>query len=181
MSLGLSYPYIHQGSKPNGSKWRLSLIYYHWISCHSSSMFLTQYLTALQIWLEVCFICTLSSRRQITKHGKTGFLDIHSDINITFYVFICFHPVALNVALKWRFGISSHAIKTQLEIFKTDFTKPSFKHAKVIFPSAAFLYSLSILIVSRMFSKTLNLMIATKAAYLWNKNHQQNLIVMCYK
>ena len=28
------------------------------------------------------------------------FLDLYSDGNITFYVFICFHLVALNVALK---------------------------------------------------------------------------------
>ena len=25
---------------------------------------------------------------------KTGFLDLYSDVNVTFYVFICFHLVA---------------------------------------------------------------------------------------
>ena len=75
---------------------------------------------------------------------KTGFLDLYSDGNVTFYVFVCFHLVAYNVALKCRFGVSSHAINTQDEIFKRDFTKPSFKHAKIIFLSVAFLYSLSI-------------------------------------
>ena len=30
---------------------------------------------------------------------KTGFLDLYSDVNVTFYVFICFHLVASNVAL----------------------------------------------------------------------------------
>ena len=75
---------------------------------------------------------------------KTGFLDLSSDVNVTFYVFKCFHLVALNVALKSRFGISSQATNTQLEIYKRYFTKPSFKHAKNIFSSVAFLYSLSI-------------------------------------
>ena len=42
----------------------------------------------------------LSSRRETTKHGKDGFLDLYSDFNYTFYVFICFHLVALTVALK---------------------------------------------------------------------------------
>ena len=75
---------------------------------------------------------------------KTGFLAIYSDVNVTFFVFICFHLVALNVAFKRRFGISSYAINTQLEIFKRDFTKQLFKHAKIIFPFVAFLYSLSL-------------------------------------
>ena len=34
---------------------------------------------------------------------------------------------------------------TRLDIFKRDFANLSFKHAKNIFPSVAFLYSLSIL------------------------------------
>ena len=75
---------------------------------------------------------------------KTGFLDLYSDVHVTFYVFICFNLVAKNVALKWRFSISSHAINTQLEIVKRDFTKQSLKHAKIIFPYVAFLYSLGI-------------------------------------
>ena len=61
---------------------------------------------------------------------KTGFLDIDSDVNVIFYVFICFYLVALNEALKWRFGISSHAINTPIEIFEGDYTKPSFDPAK---------------------------------------------------
>ena len=75
---------------------------------------------------------------------NTECLDLYSDVNVTFYVFKCFHLVALNVALKWCIGISSQAISTQLEIFQRYFTKPSFKHAKNIFSSVAFLYSLSI-------------------------------------
>ena len=31
---------------------------------------------------------------------KTRFLDLYSDVNVTFYVFICLHLVAYNVALK---------------------------------------------------------------------------------
>ena len=58
---------------------------------------------------------------------------------------------------KSRFGISSHAINTQLDIFKRDFTKPSFKHAKIIFPSVAFLYSLSIEFILIIFLITLRL------------------------
>ena len=41
----------------------------------------------------------------------------------------------------WYFIIS---YKYSRKIFKRDFTKPSFKHAKLIFLSVAFLYSLSI-------------------------------------
>ena len=38
-------PYIHQRPKPGGSKWRLSFIHYHCVSCHSISVFLRN------IWL----------------------------------------------------------------------------------------------------------------------------------
>ena len=31
---------------------------------------------------------------------KSGFLDLYSDASVIFYVFRCFHLVALNVALK---------------------------------------------------------------------------------
>ena len=31
---------------------------------------------------------------------RRGFLNLYSDVNITFYVFICFHLAALNEALK---------------------------------------------------------------------------------
>ena len=31
---------------------------------------------------------------------KSGFLDLYSDDSVTFYVFMCFHLVSLNVALK---------------------------------------------------------------------------------
>ena len=84
---------------------------------------------------------------------KTFFFKFYSAFNVTFYVFICFHLVALTVALKLRFAISSHAINTQLDIFKRDFTKPSFKHAKKnIFRSVAFLYSLSkYFLISKLF------------------------------
>ena len=37
---------------------------------------------------------SLSSRGKITRHEKTGFLDLYSDVNVTFYVLICFHLVA---------------------------------------------------------------------------------------
>ena len=32
-------PYIHKRPKPDGSKWRLSFIHYHCVSCHSCSVF----------------------------------------------------------------------------------------------------------------------------------------------
>ena len=73
---------------------------------------------------------------------KTGFLDLYSDVNVTFYVFM-FSSCSVKCSVKMTLW-SSHALNSQLEIFTRDFTKPSFKHTKNIFPSVAFLYSLSI-------------------------------------
>ena len=42
-----------------------------------------------------------------------GFLDLHTDIHVTFYVFICFQIAALILSLKRRFRISSHAMISQ--------------------------------------------------------------------
>ena len=107
-------PYIHQRPKPDGYKWRLSFIHYRCVSCHSSSVF------GRNIWLHYEYDWTFvylhivkSTPNNQTWKKKSGFLDLYSDVNATYYVSICFHLVAWNVALKWRFGISLHALTTQ--------------------------------------------------------------------
>ena len=91
---------------------------------------------------------------------KTGFLDLYSDVNVIFNVAIFFSSCSEICKVKWRFGISSQTINTHLEIFKRDFTKPSFKHSKIIFVSVAFLFSLSILI--RLFVLQENVTLTTE-------------------
>ena len=57
--------------------------------------------------------------------------------------FYIFSPCSVNSSVKLTFFISLHAANTQLDISKNDFIKPSFNHAKIIFPSE-FLFSFSI-------------------------------------
>ena len=63
-------PYIYQRSAPDGSKWRLSLIHYHCVSCQSSSVFWRDFCLHYEYdWKSVSFAL------QITKHVKRrGFL-----------------------------------------------------------------------------------------------------------
>ena len=51
--------------------------------------------------------------------------------------------VKCNVKMTFLYFITCY--RYSIEFFKRDFTKPSFKHAKIIFLSVAFLYSVSIL------------------------------------
>ena len=72
---------------------------------------------------------------------KTGFRDLYSEVHVTCYVSYV-SPCSVDSSVKKV--ISSHATNTQLDISKKVFIKPSFNHAKIIFPSVAFLFSLSI-------------------------------------
>ena len=75
---------------------------------------------------------------------NTRFLDLYSDVNVTFYVFICFHFVALNEALNFTFWYFITCYKYSIRNFQKIFHQTVMKHVKIIVLSVAFFYSLKL-------------------------------------
>ena len=71
--------------------------------------------------------------------------------NVTFPASLCSWAGFFEHSLKVMFSLNEGlwAINIQWDIFKRDFIKPSFNFTKIIFPSVAFLYSLSIFQISQ--------------------------------
>ena len=84
----------------------------HCVALHSTGWFwsniwlIFHYDTMLSLFA----YCGVDAMQQIIK--KIGFHDVLTSTS-HFYVFKCFHLVALILSFKWRFRISSHAINSQ--------------------------------------------------------------------
>ena len=88
---------------------------------------------------------------------RRGFLDLLTLTSIL--RFHMFSSCSVKCSVKMTFWYFITCCKYLIRNFKGDFTKPSFKHAKIKFLSVAFLYSLSI--VMYLFCQSYN---------LWNIN-----------
>ena len=64
---------------------------------------------SMQCW-DASFICTLSSRRQVTQHTIIGFLDLHSDVSVTFYVSYDHYAFHLVLITRLKYGPFSHGL-----------------------------------------------------------------------